>query len=173
MYVSGVGNDPRDRVFNVKLQAERYDSDGKFQLINNSIENAISKLNKQFTITHVYSHQETGILSTFKRDIAFASYCKKEKIVWIENQNNAIIRGISNRNTWFEDWNTFMNINYHVFLPKENQLLTTLEIKTLETHFKISNQEFIIHKYKCKQEKQVLICFVFIILLKIVLSTIP
>jgi deoxyribodipyrimidine photo-lyase len=31
MYVSGVGNDPRDRTFNVKLQAERYDSNGKFQ----------------------------------------------------------------------------------------------------------------------------------------------
>lgn len=31
LYVSGVGNDPRDRIFNVKLQAERYDSSGKFQ----------------------------------------------------------------------------------------------------------------------------------------------
>lgn len=31
MYVSGVGNDPRDRKFNVDLQAERYDTNGKFQ----------------------------------------------------------------------------------------------------------------------------------------------
>jgi len=31
MYVSGVGNDPRDRTFNVKLQAERYDASRKFQ----------------------------------------------------------------------------------------------------------------------------------------------
>ena len=31
MYVAGVGNDPRDRTFNVKLQAERYDPDGKYQ----------------------------------------------------------------------------------------------------------------------------------------------
>jgi len=31
MYVAGVGNDPRDRKFNVKLQAKRYDADGKFQ----------------------------------------------------------------------------------------------------------------------------------------------
>ncbi|KAA5823427.1 DASH family cryptochrome [Algibacter amylolyticus] len=31
MYVSGVGNDPRDRKFNVQLQAERYDANGKFQ----------------------------------------------------------------------------------------------------------------------------------------------
>ena len=31
MYVSGVGNDPRDRKFNVELQAERYDPKNKFQ----------------------------------------------------------------------------------------------------------------------------------------------
>ena len=31
MYVSGVGNDPRDRKFNIKFQAERYDPTNKFQ----------------------------------------------------------------------------------------------------------------------------------------------
>ena len=31
MYVAGVGNDPRDRTFNVQLQAERYDPNGKFR----------------------------------------------------------------------------------------------------------------------------------------------
>lgn len=31
MYVAGVGNDPRDRKFNTKLQAERYDSNHKFR----------------------------------------------------------------------------------------------------------------------------------------------
>ena len=30
-YVSGVGNDPRDRKFNINLQAKRYDPHGKFQ----------------------------------------------------------------------------------------------------------------------------------------------
>lgn len=31
MYNAGVGNDPRDRKFNIKRQAEMYDGDGKFQ----------------------------------------------------------------------------------------------------------------------------------------------
>jgi len=30
-YVAGVGNDPRDRKFNIKLQAQRYDEKGKYQ----------------------------------------------------------------------------------------------------------------------------------------------
>lgn len=33
MYNAGVGNDPRDRKFNIKRQAELYDADGKFQKI--------------------------------------------------------------------------------------------------------------------------------------------
>ena len=35
MYVAGVGNDPRDRKFNVRTQAERYDENGKFQRLWN------------------------------------------------------------------------------------------------------------------------------------------
>jgi deoxyribodipyrimidine photo-lyase len=31
MYTSGVGNDPRDRKFNIKMQAERYDTNFKFR----------------------------------------------------------------------------------------------------------------------------------------------
>jgi deoxyribodipyrimidine photo-lyase len=31
MYVAGVGNDPRDRVFNTQLQAKRYDPQGEFR----------------------------------------------------------------------------------------------------------------------------------------------
>ncbi|WMI64844.1 DASH family cryptochrome [Aestuariibaculum sp. YM273] len=31
MYVAGVGNDPRDRKFNIKSQAERYDPNGSYQ----------------------------------------------------------------------------------------------------------------------------------------------
>ncbi|WP_405413445.1 DASH family cryptochrome [Maribacter sp. Asnod1-A12] len=33
MYNSGVGNDPRNRKFNIKSQAERYDAAGKYQLL--------------------------------------------------------------------------------------------------------------------------------------------
>ncbi|RKN78394.1 DASH family cryptochrome [Ulvibacterium marinum] len=33
MYNSGVGNDPRNRIFNSKRQAERYDPNGKFQAL--------------------------------------------------------------------------------------------------------------------------------------------
>jgi len=33
MYNSAVGNDPRDRTFNIKSQSEMYDSKGKYQAL--------------------------------------------------------------------------------------------------------------------------------------------
>ena len=30
MYASGVGNDPRDRIFNIEKQTERYDASGNY-----------------------------------------------------------------------------------------------------------------------------------------------
>ena len=108
-------------------------------VVNDTIESAISKLQEHYTVTHIYSHQETGILSTFERDLTFAKFCKKETIVWTENKNNAIIRGINSRKTWFEDWNDFMNLPYHLFQPKEKQLLLINEIKTLEIDFNVTD----------------------------------
>lgn len=35
MYLAGVGNDPRDRKFNIQLQAERYDQKGEYQRLWN------------------------------------------------------------------------------------------------------------------------------------------
>ena len=35
MYIAGVGNDPRNRKFNIRSQADRYDENGKFQQLWN------------------------------------------------------------------------------------------------------------------------------------------
>jgi deoxyribodipyrimidine photo-lyase len=33
IYAAGVGNDPRDRVFNTKRQADMYDKDGEYRAL--------------------------------------------------------------------------------------------------------------------------------------------
>jgi len=108
----------------------------KVLVINDTINSTIEKLSLEFNITHVFSHQETGILSTFKRDIAFAKFCKLKGIIWKENSNNGVQRGLKNRNTWFDDWGTFMSQPEFTFLPKEAQLLSLKKIDTLETKLK-------------------------------------
>lgn len=111
----------------------------KVLVVNESIEALVIKLQNHYTIEAIFSHQETGLLNTFNRDIAFSKFCKTANIKWKENENNGIIRGIGNRKTWFDDWNTFMMRDDHRFLPKENQCVTIDNIEILESHFKVTN----------------------------------
>ncbi|WP_452220910.1 FAD-binding domain-containing protein [Lacinutrix salivirga] len=107
----------------------------KILVVNSQIASVILKLQQQFNVTQIYSHQETGILTTFKRDLAFAEFCQTQHIIWKENSNNGVQRGISNRNQWYENWEEFMMQAEYQFKPKQNQLLTLEEVERLETEF--------------------------------------
>ena len=85
-----------------------------------------------YKIDTVFSHQETGILVTYNRDKEFKRYCRNNNIQWVENINNGVQRGLHNRETWFEDWNEYMNANVEVFQPQQNQLINLDEVATIE-----------------------------------------
>ena len=58
------------------------------------------KILDKYNINKVYSHQETGIDITFKRDLEVKKFCKKNKIQWIEEVRNGVFRGRKNRTNW-------------------------------------------------------------------------
>jgi deoxyribodipyrimidine photo-lyase len=60
-------------------------------------------------IENVYSHVETGISVTFKRDKEVKKFFLKHHINWIEYAQNGVIRGLKNRKNWVEQWKQFMN----------------------------------------------------------------
>ncbi len=57
-----------------------------------------------FQIKQVFSHQESGILTTWKRDKTVAKFFKKKAIHWQEYQRDGIVRGIRNRKNWDKQW---------------------------------------------------------------------
>lgn len=68
----------------------------------------IDKLSEQFQIKIIFSTEETGLDITYKRDIAFAKYCKRKGIVWKEFQDNGVVRGLRNRKEWSNLWFGYM-----------------------------------------------------------------
>ncbi|MGB2686074.1 MAG: deoxyribodipyrimidine photo-lyase, partial [Olleya sp.] len=105
------------------LSAQLKPYNSKIMVVQNDIQKVIKTINTTFNVTNVFSHKETGILSTFKRDIAFAEFSAKNTIVWSENDNNGVQRGLSNRNTWYQNWDNYMMQAEFLFQPKPNQLL--------------------------------------------------
>jgi len=65
---------------------------------------AFSFLSNEFNINEVFSHQESGIKLSWKRDRKVAELLKDNGIGWHEYQQNGVIRGIQNRKGWDQAW---------------------------------------------------------------------
>ena len=59
-------------------------------------------------VSNVFSHQETGILKTFNRDIQLQNFFKYSNVKWIEFPTNGVIRGLKEKNTWQKRWEQSM-----------------------------------------------------------------
>ena len=81
----------------------------KILTVNTEVVTAFNQLQNFYTINTVFSHQETGLLITFNRDKEFVRYCRNNSIHWKENINNGVLRGLLNREDWFESWDDYMN----------------------------------------------------------------
>ena len=108
-------------------------------VVESDVISVFNQLQNHFKITNVFSHLETGILTTFERDKTFKRYCKNNFISWIENSNNGVQRGLKNRETWFEDWSNYMSQPQIDFSPEVSQLLSINEIEKLKPFFKHSS----------------------------------
>lgn len=109
----------------------------KILTVQSDVIPTFNKLLTKYKISDVFSHQETGILTTYERDKTFKRFCRNNLIEWHENINNGVKRGLKNRDDWFNDWSAYMLDNLFEFNPNQNQLLTRAEIEELETLFTI------------------------------------
>lgn len=67
------------------------------------------KIISLYDVKNVYSHQETGTWLTYQRDIEVKKFLKEKGIRWKEFQNNAVIRGLKNRDKWNERRNEYLS----------------------------------------------------------------
>ena len=96
----------------------------------------LKRVSKYFTINKIFSHAETGIDITYKRDLKVSHFCKKNKIKWHEEIRNGVFRGRSNRNNWINDWKNYMQRNIvdldcdkNDFCNISDKLIKTIGIK--------------------------------------------
>ncbi|WP_288954976.1 FAD-binding domain-containing protein [uncultured Polaribacter sp.] len=107
----------------------------KVLCVQTEVITAFNQLQNYYKIHTVFSHQETGLLITYNRDKEFARYCRNNNIHWIENNNNGVLRGLLNREDWFEKWDKYMyspqiEVNY-----SSANFISLDQIKNLEKSF--------------------------------------
>ena len=117
----------------VDINIELKEHESKILSVTSDVIGLCNQIQNFYTIETLFSHQETGILTTYTRDKEFKRYCRNNNINWKENINNGVQRGIQHRENWFEDWESYMNKSLEIFNPSDNQLLTTDKIKKIES----------------------------------------
>ena len=60
----------------------------------------LNTLSQKYTISTIWSHQETGNAWSFKRDLAVKNWCKTHQVVWHEPVQHPIHRGKFNRDDY-------------------------------------------------------------------------
>ena len=105
----------------------------KVLCVESDIIQACNLIQEKYRITHIYSHQETGIRITYDRDKAFKRYCKNNGIQWIENVNNGVFRGLKNRADWRNRWLAYMQSSCFEFRLQSDAILSFKQIDELET----------------------------------------
>ena len=115
--------------------------------VTSEVISVFNQLQNYFKIDTIFSHQETGLLITYNRDKDFARYCKNNNINWVENNNNGVLRGLLDREDWFEKWDNYMNDIQFSYNFKEKDFIPSSFFKTLEKSFFITNLATEKHKY--------------------------
>ena len=69
----------------------------------------LEALHNERGICQLHSHQETGNMWTFKRDMVVKHWCADRGIRWKEERQNGVIRGLKSRDGWSKSWDEFMS----------------------------------------------------------------
>lgn len=110
-------------------------------IVEGEVVTTLEKIQQQVPISTIFSHQETGIKTTFDRDNEVAKFCKKNNISWKQYITNGVKRGLSSRKTWRDDWLECMNLDQFVFKPKSNSFIECASFLELKSQFKIPSLE--------------------------------
>lgn len=73
------------------------------------ITHVLDDLNQQFPIQRLLSHEETGNLWTFSRDVQVAEWCEQNRVPWKEHTQNGVIRRLKSREGWAGKWHQRMS----------------------------------------------------------------
>lgn len=81
---------------------------GRLLIRTGEILSVLKALASQFPIASLSSHEETGGIWTYARDLRVAAWAKSHGIPWNEYRQFGVIRRLKNRDGWADRWQTFV-----------------------------------------------------------------
>ena len=101
------------------------------------VQSNFEKLSKYFLIEKVYSHYETGIDITYKRDKKMAKWFVENKIRWYEKRQQGVFRGIADRKNWSKLMNSFIDQPIKPLPEMKNKLVSLKTLNQIKNKFDV------------------------------------
>ena len=73
-----------------------------------SVKDVLAELNQQFGQFELISHEETGNLWTFQRDLSVADWARSQGIRWREVPQSGVVRRLQGRDGWAKSRNIYV-----------------------------------------------------------------
>ena len=124
----------KQSIVDLNTQLERFNT--QILALEGEVVEVLEKLNLYFKIEALYSHYETGIGLTFKRDIEVKKWVEKQQILWNEYRNQGVFRGLKHRKKWLQHWTALMNEELFPF-PSEKKFISKNHLGKFLKYFKI------------------------------------
>ncbi len=81
----------------------------KLHRLSAEVMEVLSYIHEYRGIAGLYSHEETGVEVTYKRDKLVAKWCESQGIAWRETPQLGVQRGRKNRRGWVHQWHVNMS----------------------------------------------------------------
>ena len=85
----------------------------------------LTELHNQFKFSNIWSHEETGNMFTYNRDLKVKKWCLQNLVCWNETPTAGIVRGLKNRSKWAQQWAERMR-SQPISMPSKLTPLTSL-----------------------------------------------
>lgn len=99
------------------------------------------RLNSQYRINNIFSHQESWNLWTYHRDVAVKSWARSNNVQWIEMPKNGVVRTLGDRNGWSKRWFSAMSAPTTVVPPKIKSIKINSDNIPEASHLNLSTKQ--------------------------------
>ena len=83
-----------------ELEAELVKLNVPLILTTGEMIETLERLHQSLGIETLFSHEETGLMWTYKRDLAVKAWCKQQDITWLESKQFSVVRPLKSRDLW-------------------------------------------------------------------------
>ncbi len=105
--------------------------------VSGEIVSIIESINKEFVIKEIFSHYETGISITYRKDKNLKEWLANNKIKWTEKRQQGVFRGLKNRVNWSKYWNLFMQEPLKPIPNKKSKFVSKDLLSSIKSKFKL------------------------------------